>query len=124
MLKDYFAAGGWGMYPTLLFGFFLFAYAVLYAIRREDKYGKLACVFAGVTFATGLLGSVTGFMTTVHYVLPAKLPDGVQFRVWIEGCEESLHNTGLALFLIVPSALVGCIGLWRAPSRAVAVSDG
>ncbi len=118
MLRDYFIAGGWGMYPTVVFGFVLLASAALYAIRVEERYARASLLFALVTVWSGWLGCATGVVTTIRAVL-GQVPPPQQFAVWIEGCEESLHNLVLALIIVIPSALVASVGVFRkqAPPR-------
>ncbi len=121
MWDNFYQAGGWGMYPTSLFGFFLLAGALLFALRPELRlFPALACL-AIATTASGLLGCTVGVVKTFHY-LP-EVPAGDQFLIATQGCAESLNNLVLALILLVLGALVTLAGAVRA-TRSVASPAG
>jgi len=122
MLGSYFAAGGWGMYPTVVFGFLLIAVAARYALRSEARYGRLWGVLAVTTASSGVLGCATGLCTTCRYVL--HLAAAEQLPTLVEGCEESLHNLVLALIIVVLAGLVASFGAVRgAPLLGAARAD-
>ena len=82
MWEHFFAAGGWGMYPVLVIGFFLVAAVVLDALRKERGDGSLVRILGVMTVASGLLGTLTGICTSVHYIsqaTPRKLVESVSF---------------------------------------------
>lgn len=118
MWKDFFADGGFGMYPTSLFGFFLIAAAVLYVMKPQPKTARLALVLGLVTFASGLLGAFVGMCNTFHYLPQVAHPD--QLEVMALGCEESLHNVVLALMLVVLGGLIASVGTQRQRDAAAA----
>ncbi len=112
MWDNFYKAGGWGMYPTSLFGFFLLAGALLYALRPETKRLLPLVCLAALTTASGALGTVMGVVRTFNYlheVAPAE-----QLQIAAAGCAESLHNAVLALILIVFALLVALVGTVRA----------
>jgi hypothetical protein len=111
MWSNFFAAGGWGMYPTMLFGFFLLATTVLQALRPEPRYQRLVNALGIATFAAGLLGTTVGICNSAHYL--DKVPAADQLKIFALGCEESLHNLVLALILIVLAALVTAVSSIR-----------
>jgi hypothetical protein len=116
MWDNFFTAGGWGMFPTLLFGFLLLAASALALIRREARLGRVARVMSGATLASGLLGTCFGISTTVHYA--ATLPPADQVFTVALGLEESLHVVVLALLFVVPAALIRALAAFReAPDR-------
>lgn len=111
MWSNFFSAGGFGMYPTALFGFALIATAVLYALRPQAKTARLALVLGLVTFAAGLLGAFVGICNTFHYI--PEVAHQNQLEILALGCEESLHDVVLALMLVVLGGLIGSIGTQR-----------
>ncbi len=110
-MGSFFIAGGFGMYPTLLFGFFMVAAAGLYALRTDERYAKAWFALAVATWGAGVLGCAMGLVTTVHYV--SQLPPAEQFGVFIQGLEESLHNVILALVIVIPTGLIAALGTVR-----------
>lgn len=116
MWANFFEAGGWGMYPTSLFGFLLVAAGVLFLLRPERRFVPLVLGLGVVTLGSGLLSCSVGIVNTLHYlqhIEPAR-----KLEVATIGFAESMHNVVLALILIVLSALIACIGAWRAARAA------
>jgi hypothetical protein len=114
MWSNFYAAGGWGMYPTSIFGFFLVAAAVLYALRPGPKAARVTVVLGLLTFASGLLGTFVGFGQSMHYI--PQVAAEKQVEVLALGCEESLHVTVLALILVVIGGLIAGVGAARRSS--------
>jgi hypothetical protein len=112
MWNDFFRDGGWGMYPTTLFGFFLVASAVLLLLRPERRWVPLVVSLGVMTFGAGLLGTATGLITTFRYLQKVPLPDQVQIAAL--GCAESLNNVVLALVIVVFSTLLASVAALRA----------
>ena len=111
MWSDFFAAGGWGMYPTSLFGFLMIAASLLYARRPAPKTAQLALLLGVITFSAGVLGTAVGVCTSAHYI--PQVPYEKQLQTLALGCEESLHNLVLALILVVVAGLIGAAGAFR-----------
>lgn len=112
MWSTFFNDGGWGMYPTTIFGFVLIASAVLYLLRPERRWMPLVATLGVVTFAAGLLGTSVGFVTTfraIHQVPPAE-----QFAIATLGCAESLNNLVLGLIIVVLAGLIVALAALRA----------
>lgn len=109
-----FHLGGWGMYPTALFGTMLVMTAGHYALRP----GRLSPVIAlGVlTLLASALGFVTGVIKTA---LSAGQMDPYQPGVVVTGFGESLVNVGFGLALAVLAAIGVCVGLARRSSELV-----
>jgi hypothetical protein len=104
MWSNFFAAGGWGMYPTMLFGFLLLATTVLHALRPEPRFQRLTGALGIVTFASGLLGTAVGICNSAHYL--DQVPPQDQLKIFAMGCEESLHNLVLGLIIVILAALI------------------
>jgi hypothetical protein len=105
-----FHQGGWGMYPTLIFGVLAMAAALAYAVRPERRFVPLQISLGIMTLVCGSLGFVTGLiksLTAIYQVTPDE-----RF-VWLIGLGESLNNVALALTLIMLAALVTSVGTLR-----------
>lgn len=114
MWDNFFEAGGFGMYPTMLFGFLFIAAAAFHALRRDARHLRVAFALGVATFASALLGTSVGICTSVHYV--KKVPPPEQFMTMWQGIEESLHNAVLGLIIIVIGALISAAGVMRRPA--------
>ena len=119
-MSEFFSAGGWGMYPTLLFGFLLVACSILFLFRPEPRYLASLEGLGAATSGAGLLGFCTGMMNTLRYL--QQVPPDERFMTVALGCEESLHCVVLALILLVIAGIfvstgaVRAMGLFRAPA--------
>ena len=90
-MQDAYHLGGWGMYPTTIFGFVLLAFAVQYA-RNPERRRLLVLRHLNVLVAmSGLLGFTAGCINTFTHV------EGDKTFVAIIGVGESLVNVGLSL---------------------------
>jgi len=116
-MLDGFRLGGWGMFPTLVFGVLLLGAAVRYAVKPEARWVPLQLALAVLTFTTGLLGCVSGIIVTTQHL--SELPAERVGLIGAIGVGESLHNVGLALVLMMLAGLltsVGALRLTRAPA--------
>jgi len=115
-MSEFISAGGFGMFPTLLFGFLLVVSSIVFLFRPEPRY-LAAIVGLGVTTgAAGLLGFCTGVMNTLRYAVT--IPAEEQLKVVMMGCKESLHGVVLGLVLLVVAGLFASIGAVRAMGLA------
>ena len=107
---DAFHTGGWGMYPTMVFGVLLLLMTARYAMRPERRFVPLILALGTVTLASGALGFVTGLIASFQYI--SNVPPG---RHWIAlvGVGESLNNVAFALVFIVLGSLAMSIGAWK-----------
>jgi hypothetical protein len=110
-MSDFFVAGGWGMYPTLLAGLGLLVASILYARNPERRYVPLMLALGMFTLFAGSLGFVTGFMACLSsYGGPAA---GHEPTYIAYGLQEALHNIVLALLMGMIAALFASVGAWR-----------
>jgi hypothetical protein len=107
-MTDYFAAGGWGMIPTAVFGAMLVAAAVGYSLLPERRFTALLSILGTVTLTSGLLGCAAGLVTVFEAVIKIPVPD--REIVLLAGLSEVLHNIVLALILIALALLVATVG--------------
>ncbi len=117
-MKDFFAAGGFGMYPIAVFGFLLVAVCVLYVLRPQARYQRLAITLGITTFMTGLLGTSLGVILSARYIYHVELAR--QLGVFALGIEESLHNIVLALILVVLASVIFAVGALRSGNATTA----
>ena len=111
MWSTFFRDGGWGMYPTAIFGFFFVASGFLYSFRPERRFAPLVVCAGILTLSAGLLGTSVGIIKTFHYVPEVDRIDQLQLAVL--GCAESLNNLVLSLILTVPTTLLTAVGFMR-----------
>lgn len=119
-MREAFQMGGWGMYPTLVFGLLMLAASVRYAISPERRYVPLLVSLGMMTFSAGALGFVTGTIKSLSAI--GEVPDEKRW-IWLLGVGESLNCVALALTLIVIGTIAGSIGalrISRATSEAAA----
>ena len=108
---EYFRDGGWGMYPTLVFGLVLLAAALKYALRPERRLVPLLVALNLLTLSAGALGFVSGVITTARYL------EGVgetrSALVAFLGIGESLNNVAFALVFVTAGAIAVTLGAWK-----------
>jgi hypothetical protein len=114
-----FHLGGWGMFPTTLFGVLLLAASIRYAFSPDKRFVPLQVSLGIITLASGGLGFVTGVIKSFMAI------DGVGADmkwIWMLGVGESLHNVAAAFALVTIGAIAASIGAYRiaraAPSAA------
>lgn len=116
-MLESFHLGGWGMFPTLLFGLLLLGVSVRYAVKPEARWVPLQLTLAVLTVTSGMLGFVTGVITTTQHL--SELPAERVGLIGAIGVGESLTNLGLAFLLMIFAALlasVGAVRLTRVPA--------
>jgi hypothetical protein len=118
-MSEFFEAGGWGMYPPLVFGFLLIACSILFLIRPEPRYLASLVGLGTTTGCAGLLGFCSGVMNSFRFL--KEVPADDRLLIAALGCEESLHCVMLALILLVVAGIFVSLGavrmmLFRAPA--------
>ena len=115
-MRETFHLGGWGMYPTFIFGLVLLAGSVRYATKPEQRVVPLLISLGILTLVSGATGFVTGLIKSLDFLNRAAPDD--RFLALV-GLGESLHNIALALVLVMLAALAAVVGTWRL-ARSVA----
>lgn len=110
-MLEAFRLGGWGMYPTLLFGLVCIATSVRYAVKPERRLVPLLITTNVMAFIAGNLGFVTGLINTAKYM--EKVETSQVPLITVLGTGESLHNVALALILMILAAVASTIGAFR-----------
>jgi hypothetical protein len=105
-----FRNGGWGMYPTLVFGMLMIGVSLAYARKPERRFIPLQISLGLMTLVTGSLGFVTGLIKSLGAI--HQVPEERRF-IWLIGLGESLNNVALALILLVLAVLVISVGALR-----------
>jgi len=111
MWSNFYENGGWGMYPTTLFGFFLVASTVLLLLRPERRFARLTGALGLLTLFAGVLGCSVGFINTFRYV--ENVVPEEQVKLIAIGCAESLNNVVLALLIVTFCSLLAAIAALR-----------
>lgn len=115
-MSQFFRDGGWGMYPTLIFGVAALALAALFLARPGvARLEKVMARMESATFLAGSLGFLTGLHTTLTYVFGSEVPQEDRLRIFVAGLLESSNNLLLAIGLLVLSRLVSSAAMLRAP---------
>jgi hypothetical protein len=113
MSMQWFREGGWGMWPTLVFGLFMVAVSLRYAMRPERRLLPLLVSSGLLTLVAGALGFTRGLiMTSTH------MGEVADKSIWLIGFGESLQDVGLALALLacgLLAILLGALRIARAP---------
>jgi hypothetical protein len=109
-MGEAFHSGGWGMYPTLVFGVLMIGVSVAYALRPGRRFIPLQISLGIVTLVSGSLGFVTGLIKSLQAI--HQVPEDRRF-IWLIGLGESLNNVALALTLLVIAVLVISVGAVR-----------
>lgn len=120
MWADFWEAGGWGMYPTAIFGVLLLLAAIAYAAVPERRLVPLLVSLSVVVLGSGCLGCVTGFITTFRYI--QQVEAAKQHAITLAGISESLNNVVLAFIFLVLSMLIASVGALRLGLRTKAAA--
>jgi hypothetical protein len=108
-----FRDGGWGMFPTLIFGLLMLGVAVRYAMQPQRRFVPLVAGLGVLTLASGALGFVSGVITTFHYLAASGVRGDQQTAIALEGVGESLNNIAFALIFLTLAAMSACYGAWK-----------
>jgi hypothetical protein len=120
---DFITAGGWGMYPTMLFGFFLAVSSMLTLLRPARSWAVIA-LLGVVTLCSGVLGTSMGIINTFRHASASNEDVGNLLRLSLGGVAESLNNMVLAFVIVVPCTLVCIVAAWKASRPPVAAPAG
>jgi hypothetical protein len=112
-MREIFHIGGFGMYPTALFGLLLIGASIRYAVKPESRFVPLQITLGLLTLFAGALGFVTGLITSFSHL--GELAGGDPNAKWIPliGAAESLYNVALALALVILAVLATSVGAAR-----------
>ena len=116
-MSEAFHLGGWGMYPTTLFGLVLLGAAIQYA--RQPAARRLAVVrhLHALVLMSGTLGVITGMIKTCLSVPSNEL------HLVVIGFGESLHNVGLAFVMVILARIIVTLGAARDPDAGSELVD-
>lgn len=109
-INEAFHMGGWGMYPTLLFGLLMIGVAFWYAARPARRLVPLLVSCGLMTFVSGCLGFFTGVIKSLTAI--GQVPPDTRY-ISLIGIAESLTNMVFAFALIMLAMLAVSVGAWR-----------
>ena len=107
---EYFRIGGYGMWPTLVFGLVMLVAALRHAVRPRAAATPLVVGLGVLTLVSGSLGFITGMIKS-FMAIGGVGPD--QRYIALIGIAESLHNVALALILIALATAAAVVGTYR-----------
>jgi hypothetical protein len=120
-MLEFFRDGGWGMYPTLLFGVLMVGVSVKYAVSPEKRFLPLLFGLGIATLSSGGLGFVTGLIVTAKAVQgEGSMETGTRAIISLYGLGESLSNVAFALGFVTLAALASCFGGVKIAKQATA----
>ena len=101
--EGFYHSGGYGMYPTTLFGFLLVLAAALYCFRPEKRLLPVVMTTGVLTIASGVLGTFTGLIVVFTYAKYVAAADVA--RVAAIGCAQAFSNIVFALVIVLVAGL-------------------
>ena len=107
-MLERFHLGGWGMYPTLVFGCLLIASVVRVMSAPSRRQVLLAITLGALVTISGLLGFLTGFIRTLDAAASAS-----DSTLVLVGTSESLNNVALSLMILALTGVIIAVSLWR-----------
>lgn len=115
---EFFVEGGWGMYPTLIFGLSAVGGAIWFALKPEPR--RLA--FTAGMWLTLVSAIVHATWTDVASVMayledPKKAPDGEIVRTLFTGLKESTRPGAFGGIFLTLTLLIVSVGALRAQKR-------
>jgi hypothetical protein len=120
-MMEAFRLGGWGMYPTLISGIFLFVTAVRYARSSDGAALPVIKHLSILTALVGSLGFISGVIKTFTSCGGASPSEIAGFVV--AGTGESLCNVGLAMIALVMARIATSVGSYRARKPGASLVD-
>lgn len=117
-MKDFFVEGGWGMYPTLIFGLISVGAAIWFALKPEPRRlaftaGMWLTLVSAIVHATWTdLASVFGNLGE-----GAQKPETPVVAILFIGLKESTRPGALGGIFLTLTLLIVSIGALRAPNR-------
>ncbi len=117
-LGNFYEEGGWGMWPTTVFGFVAMAWAVLFAWRRAQSVMRpVLTTLSLLVLGSGLLGTTVGLVATLRGASQQPEP-GDRVLVMFVGTAESLNNLVLGFIFVMFTLCITAVGQWRATRPA------
>jgi hypothetical protein len=115
-MQEAYRLGGWGMYPTTLFGLVLVVMAIQYA--RDPDRRRLALVknLSLLTMLSAALGFISGLIRT--FTAAGELSSSELGNVVVIGVGESLTNVGLGVGFLVMTWILASVGAARSTPTA------
>ncbi|MDP1824448.1 MAG: hypothetical protein Q8L48_14435 [Archangium sp.] len=110
-MTDFFAEGGWTMYPTMLFGALTVGWSLVLAARPERRFVPLFLALGALTTMTGFLGTLWGLTGLVKASANAA-PADVQ-TIMSACATQALNSLLLGSVLVVVATLGAASGALR-----------
>ena len=116
-MLESFRAGGWGMFPILIFGLIALGTALRYAITADGRLrGFLESLARAVIFFS-LSGFVTDLLAVGRYLQVENVTGWASIEIAIQGGRESLNTIALGVTLLGLVHLLIAVGRRREDAR-------
>ena len=115
---EFFAEGGWGTYPTLVFGLSAMGGAIWFALKPEPRRlaftaGLWMTLLVAIFHATWTdLAAVMAYLSDV-----SSKPDAPVVQILFTGLKESTRPGAFGGIFLTLTLLIVSIGALRAPNR-------
>ena len=113
--QSFYESGGYGMYPTTVFGFVLVLSACAYCLRPEQRFLPLLTTAGVLTVASGILGTFVGLMTVFTYV--QSIEPELAAKAAAVGSARAFANIVFALVLVLLAGVATLTGVLRQALR-------
>lgn len=118
---QYFVEGGWGMYPTTVFGLVLLWAAGRYAWDLQPARLRFSVAMAIVVLVSAFNSVLTAVQATLWYVTdPARTPDAGFARTLATGLKESIGPGALGGLVLTLAAVLVAVGVYRSGRKELA----
>ncbi len=113
-MLQFFAEGGFGMYPVLVFGLVLIGTAGRYALDGEPIRLRFVLAMSALLIVSMLHAMLTDVAMVFWYLEePSRAPDAEFARILVTGLKESTRPGALGGALLAFALVLVAIGVYR-----------
>jgi hypothetical protein len=128
-MMEFFAEGGWGMWPVLVIGMVLIASAGRYAFDREPVRMRFIAILSWTYLAFIAMATLTD-VATVLWAVSSEDTSGENWagdkrlRIFLEGMKECTRPGVMGLAFLCVALVLVCIGVYRSGLRELRAARG
>jgi hypothetical protein len=117
--------GGWGMWPTFVFGVLAIIAAARFAWRGEHDLTAFIRWMLATMGSSALLGFTSGMQAVFNFIRQQQPPEVTQITDWrirvlFEGTKEASNTVSLGFILMTLTCLLLAVGYRRFPPSQAA----